>query len=179
MPKEPAANAGDFKNQTPPAKSGSVINWVIGSRNQIHHILERILELDVPGLALSVSAGMPIEFAAALFAELAMSRREANDMLGLKDSTFSRKSSAGTPLAPEEAERVLDLARLLAIAQSHSARTADGRRQACRQLKVWLSGAHPRMNMTPPGAHMAFGFGRAQAVSLLQHDFAQSRLQVT
>ncbi len=130
------------------------------------------------GLAKSISTGMPIEFAVALFDELSMSRREANDMLGLKDSSFSRKASASTPLNPEEAERVLDLARLLAITQAHAPSTADGRQRASRHLKLWLYGAHPKLNMGAPRAQMVFGFGRAQAVALLQHDFAQGRAKV-
>lgn len=172
-----SANSDEFKSPVSSGKAGGEINWTISGRNRVHHVVRQLAELDVPGLAAAVSAGIPVEFVEALLSELSLSQRQAGEMLGLNRATLGRRHREGQRLDASESDRVIDLARLLGLVLVHAPNSIEGRKSAADALTAWLNASHAGLGHQAPRTVMPWGFGRAQIVLLLQQDFAKGRLK--
>lgn len=111
---------------------------------------------------------IPAQMVDTLYEDMGVTREYLFKALGLSAATLGRKQRAGTPLALNEAERVLGLSCLIGQVESMVAESGnlDGF-SAPKWFAAWVSAPNPVLGGRRADEFLAFGAGRTFLAGLL------------
>jgi putative toxin-antitoxin system antitoxin component (TIGR02293 family) len=124
--------------------------------------------LDVPARVALVREGAPAELLATIAERTGLSREPLYRSLGLAPSTIKRKIQSHQPLAADESESALGVARLIGQVETMLAESADASDfDAAKWLGRWLERPNAALDGARPISYLDTADGRQMVADLL------------